>query len=120
MSSLFKARLAFTIAIGLLLACALVVYGTLKGFTESEHLVVRTQQVQVLLGECPYWSSGPGRRATSQNGAYNDARISRPASFPVIRASASGVRLSQESVSSPFSPLDVLIFKCAMTDPGKL
>ena len=51
MSSLLKARLAFSIAIGLLLACALVVYGTLRSFTESERLVLRTQQLQVLLGD---------------------------------------------------------------------
>ena len=51
MSSLLKARAAFTIAIGLLLACALMVYGTLSNFTVSERLVLRTQQVQVLLGE---------------------------------------------------------------------
>ena len=51
MSSLLKARAAFTIAIGLLLACALTVYGTLFNFTVSERLVHRTQQVQVLLGD---------------------------------------------------------------------
>ena len=51
MSSLLKARAAFTIAIGLLLACALTVYGTLFNFTLSERQIHRTQQVQVLLGE---------------------------------------------------------------------
>jgi len=51
MSSLLKARLAFAIAIGLLLACALMVYGTLFNFTVSERLVRRTQRVQVLLGD---------------------------------------------------------------------
>jgi signal transduction histidine kinase len=51
MTSLLKARLAFTIAIGLLLACALVVYGTLFNFTLSERQVHRTQHVQVLLGD---------------------------------------------------------------------
>ncbi len=51
MSSLLKARLALYIAIGLLLACAFMVYGTLRGFTESERQVLRTQQVQVLLGD---------------------------------------------------------------------
>src|SRR5881394_2496747 len=51
MSGLLKARSAFTIAIGLLLACALVVYGTLRSFAASERMVQHTQQVQVLLGE---------------------------------------------------------------------
>jgi len=51
MSGLLKARIAFAIAIGLLLACALVVYGTLRSFAASERLVQHTQQVQVLLGE---------------------------------------------------------------------
>lgn len=51
MSSLLKARIAFVIAIGLLLACALVIYGTLRSFARSERLVERSQQVQVLLGE---------------------------------------------------------------------
>ena len=51
MSSLLKARLAFSIAIGLLLACGLVVYGTLRSFTESERLVLHTEHVQVLLGD---------------------------------------------------------------------
>jgi signal transduction histidine kinase len=51
MSGLLKARIAFTIAIGLLLACALVVYGTLRSFAASERQVQHTQQVQVLIGE---------------------------------------------------------------------
>lgn len=51
MSSLLTARTAFAIAIGLLLACALLVYGTLVNFTESERLVVHSLQVQGLLGE---------------------------------------------------------------------
>lgn len=51
MSGLTKARIAFVIAIGLLVACALVVYGTLKGLSESELLVEHTQHVQVLLGD---------------------------------------------------------------------
>src|SRR5947208_10852013 len=50
MSSLPKARIAFVIAIGLLLACALVVYGALRAFTESERAVQHAQHVQVLLG----------------------------------------------------------------------
>jgi CHASE3 domain sensor protein len=49
MSSLLKARIAFVIAIGLLLACALVVYGTLRA-SNSEVLVQHTQHIQVLLG----------------------------------------------------------------------
>ena len=51
MSGLLKARIVFLIAIGLLLACALVVYGTLRSFAASERLVQHTQQVQVLIGE---------------------------------------------------------------------
>src|SRR2546426_6125270 len=51
MSSLLTARTAFVIAIGLLLACALLVYGTLVNFTESKRLVVHSLQVQGLLGE---------------------------------------------------------------------
>jgi signal transduction histidine kinase len=51
MSGLLKARLAFAIAIGLLLACALMVYGTLFNFTLSERQVHRTQHVQVLVGD---------------------------------------------------------------------
>ena len=46
-----KARIAFVIAIGLLLACALMVYGTLRGLSESEAKVEHTQRVQVLVGE---------------------------------------------------------------------
>ena len=51
MSSLLKARIAFVIAIGLLIACALIVYGTIRSFLSSVELVVHTQQVEVLLGE---------------------------------------------------------------------
>lgn len=51
MSSLLKARVAFVIAIGLLLACALIVYGTDRGFFASVQLVEHTQHVEVLLGE---------------------------------------------------------------------
>lgn len=50
MSSLLKARVAFVIAIGLLLACALIVYGALHAFTESERAVQHAQHIQVLLG----------------------------------------------------------------------
>lgn len=50
MSSLLKARVAFVIAIGLLLACALIVYGALQAFTESERAVQHAQHIQVLLG----------------------------------------------------------------------
>ncbi len=51
MSSRFKAAIAFVIAIGLLLACAVLVYGTLANFAESESSVFRTHQVQELLAE---------------------------------------------------------------------
>jgi signal transduction histidine kinase len=51
MSSLLKARAAFIIAIGLLLACALIAYGAVRGFVTSVRSVEHTQQVEVLLGE---------------------------------------------------------------------
>jgi CHASE3 domain sensor protein len=51
MHGLTKARIAFVIAIGLLVACALLVYGTLRGLNNSEIRVEHTQHVQVLLGE---------------------------------------------------------------------
>ena len=51
MSNLLKARAAFIIAIGLLLACALIVYGTDKGFMADVQMVEHTQHVEVLLGE---------------------------------------------------------------------
>lgn len=51
MPSLLKARIAFIIAIGLLIACALTVYGTVSGFLNSVRLVEHTMQVEVLLGE---------------------------------------------------------------------
>jgi signal transduction histidine kinase len=50
-SSPLKARIAFALAIALLLACALVVYGTVRSFTQSERLVEHTQQLEVVLGE---------------------------------------------------------------------
>lgn len=50
MSSLLKAQIAFVIAIGLLPACALMVYGALHAFTESEKAVQHAQHIQVLLG----------------------------------------------------------------------
>jgi signal transduction histidine kinase len=51
MSSLLKARSAFIIAIGLLLACALIVYGAIRGFVSSVRLVENAQHVEVVLGE---------------------------------------------------------------------
>ena len=51
MSSLLKARAAFIIAIGLLLACALIAYGAVRGFVTNVRSVEHTQQVEVLLGE---------------------------------------------------------------------
>lgn len=51
MSSVLTARIAYWIAFGLLLVCALIVHSTLAGFRESERRVEHSQQVQVLLGE---------------------------------------------------------------------
>ena len=50
MSSAAKARIAFLIAIGLLLACGLVVYGTARAFTDSEREMLKVARNQVLLG----------------------------------------------------------------------
>jgi signal transduction histidine kinase len=51
MSSVLTARIAFWIAFGLLLVCALIVHATLAGFRDSERRVEHSQQVQVLLGD---------------------------------------------------------------------
>lgn len=51
MSSVFTARIAYGIALGLLAVCALLVHSTVVGFKESEHQVQHTQEVQVLLGD---------------------------------------------------------------------
>ncbi|HEV2698335.1 MAG TPA: CHASE3 domain-containing protein, partial [Terriglobales bacterium] len=51
MSGTLKARIAFLIAIGLLLACALIVYGTDRGFLADVELVQHTQNVEVLLSQ---------------------------------------------------------------------
>jgi signal transduction histidine kinase len=51
MSSLLKARAAFIIAIGLLLTCALIVYGAIRSFVASVRLVEQAQHVEVLSGE---------------------------------------------------------------------
>lgn len=51
MSDLLKPRIAFGIAIGLLLVCALVVYGTVRAFVDSERAVQRAQHIQILLGD---------------------------------------------------------------------
>ena|SRR6266496_2538765 len=50
MLSRLTARMAFAIAIGLLLVCALIVYNTLKNFFYSEELVYHTQHVLELVG----------------------------------------------------------------------
>ncbi len=51
MSSSVTARNAFVSAIGLLLVCAILIYGTLETFARSERGVNHTQQVRELLGE---------------------------------------------------------------------
>src|SRR5437867_1462903 len=51
MLSRLTARIAFVIAIGLLLVCAILVYSTVVNLAESERLVTHTHQVQELLGE---------------------------------------------------------------------
>src|SRR6266699_1709846 len=51
MLSRLTARIAFVIAIGLLLVCAILVYSTVLNLAESERLVTHTHQVQELLGE---------------------------------------------------------------------
>src|SRR5689334_3312698 len=51
MLSRLTARMAFAIAIGLLLVCAILVYNTVLNLAESERLVTHTHQVQELLGE---------------------------------------------------------------------
>ena len=50
MLSRLTARIAFVIAIGLLLVCAILVYSTVVNLAESERLVSHTHQVQELLG----------------------------------------------------------------------
>ena len=51
MLSRLTARIAFAIAIGLLVVCAILVYSTLVNFSKSEQLVYHTQHVRELLGE---------------------------------------------------------------------
>src|SRR5215469_6601450 len=51
MSSVLTARIAYWIAFGLLLVCALIVHSTHGGFRESERRVEHSEQVQVLLGD---------------------------------------------------------------------
>jgi signal transduction histidine kinase len=51
MSSVLTARIAYWIAFGLLLVCALIVHSTVAGFRESERRVEHSEQVQVLLGD---------------------------------------------------------------------
>jgi signal transduction histidine kinase len=50
MLSRLTARIAFFIAICLLLVCAILVYGTVVNLVESERLITHTHQVQDLLG----------------------------------------------------------------------
>jgi len=54
MLSRLTARIAFVIAIGLLLVCAILVYSTVLNLVESERLVTHTHQVQELLGDTDY------------------------------------------------------------------
>lgn len=61
MSSLITARSAFVIAIGLLVACAFIVYGTDRGFLDSVQRVEHTQQVEVLLGDTESVMATAGR-----------------------------------------------------------
>jgi signal transduction histidine kinase len=51
MLSRLTARMAFAIAIGLLLACAMIVYSTLRNFSQSQQLVYHAQHVLELVGE---------------------------------------------------------------------
>jgi len=51
MLSRLTARIAFVIAIGLLLVCAILVYSTVLNLVESERLVTHTHQVQELLAD---------------------------------------------------------------------
>ena len=77
MSGLMKARIAFGIAIGLLVACALVVYGTLHGLNESETLVQHTQHVQVLLGEMESSIASAARARLSYVFSGNDEELNQ-------------------------------------------
>ena len=51
MLSSSTAKIAFAIAIGLLLVCALLVYSTLTNFSKSERAVEQSQKVRELLGK---------------------------------------------------------------------
>jgi signal transduction histidine kinase len=98
MSSLPKARIAFVIAIGLLLACALVVYGALRAFTESERAVQHAQHVQVLLGttESAIASAARARLTYVFNGdaealtQYQQAVATIPKELAELRESTKG------------------------------
>jgi signal transduction histidine kinase len=77
MSGLTKARIAFGIAIGLLLACALVVYGTLRGLNASEVRVQHAQQVQVLVGELESAIASAARARLTYVFSGNDAALNQ-------------------------------------------
>jgi CHASE3 domain sensor protein len=51
MLSRLTARIAFVIAICLLLVCAVLMYGAMRNLAESEQLVVHSHKVQELLGD---------------------------------------------------------------------
>lgn len=77
MPGLTKARIAFVIAIGLLVACALVVYGTLRGLNESEIRVQHAQQVQILLGELESTIASAARARLTYVFSGNDDSLSQ-------------------------------------------
>jgi signal transduction histidine kinase len=95
MSGLLNARAAFIVAIGLLLACALIVYGTVRSFLVSVRSVDHTEQVQVLLGqtESAIAAAARARLAYIFNGD-DQALAQYQKAVPLITAELSELRRS--------------------------
>jgi signal transduction histidine kinase len=77
MLSRLTARMAFAIAIGLLLVCAILVYNTVLNLAESERLVTHTHQVQELLGETESAIASAARARLSYVFSGDDAALTQ-------------------------------------------
>ena len=101
MSSVFTARIAYGIALGLLAVCALLVHSTVVGFKESENQVQHTQEVQVLLGDTEAVIASAARaRLTYVFSGDNDALTQYQQAAAVIPAKLAELRHSAHDDSA--------------------
>jgi signal transduction histidine kinase len=113
MLSRLTARIAFVIAIGLLLVCAILVYSTVLNLAESERLVTHTHQVQELLAGTESAIASAARARLSYAFSGDDAALEQykryVAHIPVVLNNLRQSTADNPKQKEPCNQLEALV-----------